>query len=827
MTIDTTALRAAVDLVAVVGSRLPLIQQGHEFKAPCPFHTENTPSFYVIPDKNFCHCFGCGWNGDAIEFIMDMDGVDFKTACQSLCNTDWKALPMALGLPKTRLPRQTWQSEKPPSHCDAPETFDTDRYGPAVNVWPYRDADGGILGYVARYHITRNGETQKITPTWSYGKTDGPLHWAMRRWNRPYPLYGLDRLAANLDKQVIIVEGEKTADAAQQLFPASVAITWPGGTQSVEHADWSPVYGRRVVVIPDADEPGREAARYIMALLSTNRCQVKWVDPEPTRPKGWDLADGLADHWTHVVALKWAHEQLQEYEPEAISVPGHSIKADTPAEQSPLQATPVPAPQEPLGHVEGNGSQPPKPKAQKSRRRAAVVDADTLPAEVVEPLPAAFSDDAIACKLAHDYGHDWRYVPAWKRWYNWSGTYWKEDEVLGIKTLVKKVCREVINYEQGVLLSEPAKRSITSSKTHHAVYSVATYTADFVTDPSQWDTDPWLLAMPDGVLELKLGQARPARREDYLTQCTTVSLGSDCPRWLAFMETVTGGDAELRDYLQRLAGYFLTGTTTEQMLAFLYGTGANGKSVFVDTLMAILGDYATTSETEMFMEAKYSQHPTGLAAIRNARLVVAQETGESRKWDEAKIKNFTSARSLKARFCGNDFFDFEPRFKLLFSGNYKPALRSVDQAIRRRVHIIPFTVTIHESERDPLLFEKLKAEHGGILRWMLDGCLAWQQRGLDVPAVVKAATDEYLEAEDAIGGWLEENCILAESEIVTAAECYRNYVKYCETNKEYPWSSKRLIQNLYTRGVVRCVAMGARCWKGIGLKPTVTQTREW
>lgn len=820
MSIDTTALRAAVDLVAVVGSRLPLTQRGHEFVALCPFHTENTESFYVIPDKNFCHCFGCGWAGDAIEFIMDMDGVGFKDACQSLCNTDWKALPMALGLPKTRVPRQVWQSEKPPAHCDAPETFDTDRYGPAVAVWPYRAADGSILGYVARYHVTRNGETQKVTPTWSYGKTDGALHWAMRRWNRPYPLYGLDKLAAKPDKQVIIVEGEKTADAAQTLFPASVAITWVGGTQSVEHADWSPVYGRTVIVIPDADEPGREAARYIMALLSANRCTVKWVDPEPSRPKGWDLADAIADHWVHAVALEWAQKHLKEYEPEARTIPDSQ---DAPIEE----ASSMPSNQEPPEATEPVQQQEPPKPVKKSRQRGKLVDADALPATVSEPLPPAFSDDALSCKLAKDVGLDWRYVPAWKAWYKWSGAHWKEDRKNGIRTLIQNVCREAVNYEQGALLSEAIKRSLTSSKTHNAIHTVATYNPTFVTEPDQWDTDPWLLAVPDVAVDLRSGEHRPSRREDYLTQCAAVAPDGECPIWLAFMEKVTAGDTELRDYLQRLSGYFLTGRTTEQMLAFLYGTGANGKSVFVDTLRCVMGDYATVSNAEMFMESKQDRHPTELADLKTARLVVAQETGEARRWDEAKIKDFTSAKILKARFMGGNFFSFEPRFKLLFTGNYKPSLRSVDPAIRRRVHIVPFTVTILETERDPLLFDKLKAEYPGILRWMLDGCLTWQERGLDAPACVRAATDEYLETEDAIGNWLEENCTLAAGEITPAGSVYRNYVEYCETNKEHPWSSKRLIQNLQTRGVDCCRSMGIRCWQGIGLKATVSQGREW
>ena len=836
MSIDTTALRAAVDLVSVVGSRLPLTKQGHEFKALCPFHEEATPSFYVIPDKNFCYCHGCGWDGDAIQFLMDMDGISFKDACKSLCEIDFKALPISAGIPQKREPRQLWQSEKPPAHCQEPETFDTVRYGPALKVWTYRNADGDVLGYVARYEIKLDDKVEKHTPTWSYGKTDGPLQWAMKRWTRPYPLYGLDRLAAKPTSQVIIVEGEKTADAAQVLFPASVAVTWVGGAQCPQHADWTPLYGRNVIVIPDADKDGREAARWIMALLATNHCQVKWIDPEPTRPKGWDLADGLADGWSHPVALQWAKDHLKTYAP------------TMPAEPPVTQATPMPNPPNNGGApvnvpVDPPASQEPvKPRKSRQKGNLALVGPPETPSgtppqppEPEEAVPPAFSDDAIAARCAVLHGNNWRNLAGTDRWLHWNGAYWETDDRKGSFALIRQVCREIVNYEQGALLSEPAKRGICSDRTVAAVRRMLSSDPTIATSRRDWNLDRWILATPAGTIDLKTGTLRPSRREDSQTFCTAVAPAEMAtPIWTAFLERVTDGNTELQDYLQRLVGYAMTGVTDEQMLAFFYGTGANGKSVFLNTVRALLCineelGYACGANVEIFSETKNEPHPTVYARLDKKRLVIALETEDGKRWSEAKIKAFTGGDLIQARKMCQDEYEYQPTFKLIFAGNHKPSLRSVDEAMRRRVHIVPWLVTIPEKERDHKLEDKLRAEWPGILQWMIAGCVAWQQQGLNAPEIVKAATDEYLEVEDALGDWLEENCQLGEQYETTVAEVYRNYLDYCEKIKEHPWSKKRMLANLQTRGIERTRSMGIRCWKGIGLKAGVSeaQGREW
>ena len=214
---------------------------------------------------------------------------------------------------------------------------------------------------------------------------------------------------------------------------------------------------------------------------------------------------------------------------------------------------------------------------------------------------------------------------------------------------------------------------------------------------------------------------------------------------------MSGGDSELQSFLQRMIGYSLTGSTREHALFFLYGTGANGKSVFLSTIAILLGDYAKTAPASSFTASSTEQHPTDLAGLRGARFVTAIETEDGARWAESKIKSLTGGDKIAARFMRCDFFEFIPEFKLIIAGNHKPGLRSVDEAMRRRLHLIPFTVTIPQDDRDPRLAEKLRAEFPGVLDWAIRGCLEWQQHGLNPPAIVLNATADYLAGEDAIG----------------------------------------------------------------------------
>ena len=352
-------------------------------------------------------------------------------------------------------------------------------------------------------------------------------------------------------------------------------------------------------------------------------------------------------------------------------------------------------------------------------------------------------EDAVALEFALVHAGLFRYVAAWNRWLRWDGQRWQFENTLAAFDEGRKLCRAAGNAK---------------AKTVAAVVALARTDRQLAATVDQWDANAWLLGTVAGVVESRTGAVRPASPDDYLTQITTVAPDGDCPVWRSFLDRITGGDHELVAYLQRVCGYALTGDTSEDALFFIYGTGANGTSVFLKTIAGILGDHHKTANVETFMVSRNERHPTDLADLRGARLVTAIETEEGRRWDEPKIKALTGGDRIKARFMRQDFFEYTPRFKLMIAGNHRSSIRTVDEAIRRRMNLIPFTVTIPKDERDLELANKLVAEWPGILAWMVQGCLAWQRDGLKPPAAVVSATEDYLESEDALGSFISECC---------------------------------------------------------------------
>jgi putative DNA primase/helicase len=266
--------------------------------------------------------------------------------------------------------------------------------------------------------------------------------------------------------------------------------------------------------------------------------------------------------------------------------------------------------------------------------------------------------------------------------------------------------------------------------------------------------------------------------------------------------------------------------TSEHALFFLYGTGANGKSVFVGTLAVILGDYAANAPMDTFMVAQGERHPTDMAGLRGARLVTSTETEQGRRWAESKLKALTGGDKISARFMRQDFFEFTPQFKLVVAGNHKPAIRNVDIAMRRRLHMVPFTVTIPDVRRDKALPQKLLAERDGILAWALAGCLEWQRVGLKPPASVVAATEEYFEAEDALGRWLDECCLTDHSLTDTTANLFAAWKAWADGAGEFTGSQKRFAENLVARNFEkwREPGTGQRGFRGLTLNDAARRT---
>jgi P4 family phage/plasmid primase-like protien len=366
------------------------------------------------------------------------------------------------------------------------------------------------------------------------------------------------------------------------------------------------------------------------------------------------------------------------------------------------------------------------------------------------------TEDAAATAFAREYGDSLRFCHHAGAWYQWTSAIWRREETRLAFSWTRQVARRLA----GAAGSDKAVIAAGRASFAAGVERFAQADRAFAVTSAAWDPDPWLLGTPGGTVDLRTGALTVARRESHITKATAVAPADEatCPTWLAFLAQATGGDEALVGFLRRWFGYCLTGITREHALLFLFGPGGNGKGVLLNTVAGILGTYATTAAMDAFTVSHGDKHSTDLAMLHGARLVMTTETEEGRAWAEARIKALTGGDPITARFMRRDNFTFTPAFKLTISGNHKPALRNVDDAARRRFNLVPF---LHKPERpDPTLPERLRREWPGILRWMVDGCLEWQQLGLVPPPSVKDATADYFAAQDVFGAWVAERCIL-------------------------------------------------------------------
>jgi putative DNA primase/helicase len=424
-------------------------------------------------------------------------------------------------------------------------------------------------------------------------------------------------------------------------------------------------------------------------------------------------------------------------------------------------------------------------------------------------LPAKGSEDEFAAEFSARHADRFRYVAKWGTWLLWDGGRWKFEDTLRAFDEARAVAREFAKTAND---PDIAKASVIS-----AIERLARADRRHAATVDIWDADPWPLNTPGGIVDLRTGAILLHDPAKYMTKITAVAPGGDCPLWRKFLNEITGGNAELQAFLQRIAGYALTGSIREHALFFFYGTGGNGKGVFLNTLTAILADYATVAPMETFVVTQGECHPTDLAGLRGRRLVTSQETERGRRWAEAKIKTLTGGDPISARFMRPDFFEYTPAFKLVIAGNHKPALSGVDEAIRRRFHLVPFTVTIAEPDRE--LPEKLRAEWPGILAWMIEGCLSWLANGLNPPDPVTAATATYLNEEDSLAQWIEECCITGKEQWGTGALLWQSWKGWTEANKEPPGTRKAFAEAIAAHGYAKDKSQGVRGYKGIDLKP--------
>lgn len=425
-------------------------------------------------------------------------------------------------------------------------------------------------------------------------------------------------------------------------------------------------------------------------------------------------------------------------------------------------------------------------------------DGGEPPRDDAPPIPIELTEDAITLAFTERHRDSLRFVAQWNKWFQWDGSRWVEDRTLDVFEKARSLCRQASRNAE----TKKEKAQIKSAKTVAAVERLARYDRIHATTASQWDSDPWLLGTPGGTVDLRTGEIRDAVPDEYITKQTAVTPDAtmECPQWLGVLHWAMAGDVDMVAFLQRMWGYVLTGITREHALFFPYGTGGNGKGTVVNTVTGIMGDYATVAPMETFTESKSDRHPTDLAMLRGARLVASQETERGRKWAESRVKALTGGDPITARFMRQDFFTFTPEFKLVIAANDKPAIASVDEAIRRRFHLIPFEQHIAPESRDEQLMDKLRGEWPGILAWMIEGTQLWLEQGLRPPEKVQAATEAYLDEQDSFGSWISEACKTGHREWGSTADLYESWATWARRSGEEAGTSKAFSSEMSKRG---------------------------
>ena len=446
-------------------------------------------------------------------------------------------------------------------------------------------------------------------------------------------------------------------------------------------------------------------------------------------------------------------------------------------------------------------------------------------AEVValKPEAAPLTELGNAERLVARHGSDLRYCHPWGRWLVWDGRRWQVDATAEIMRRAKETVRamygEAAQEDNAKRRSELASWALKCEREARvkSMVSLGRSEIGIPVQPDELDVDPWLLNVENGTIDLKTGELRPHRRDSLITKLAPVQYNPDatCPRWFAFLDQIMDGREDLIHFLQRAVGYSLTGDTSEQVMFILHGLGANGKTTLVTVVRTTFGDYAQTTRTEALLIRHQDSIPNDIARLQGVRMVTAVEAEAGRRLAESLVKQLTGGDPVAARFLHAEWFEFVPSFKLWFITNHRPRIIGTDDAIWRRIRLLPFSVTIPEKKRDPHLAEALCEESSGILAWAIRGCLEWQREGLGLPDEVKAATAAYRDDMDVLGGFLDECCVLSAAAETPSRDLRAVYVKWCEANGENPLSQRAFGGVLKERGLVSRKSRGIKVWEGI------------
>lgn len=593
-------------------------------------------------------------------------------------------------------------------------------------VYDYKDAAGVLVYQVVRFQ----GPTTK---DFKQRKPDG-------RGGFTWKLDGVARLPYRLpelvDRQAIyIVEGEKDVETLwAKGLPATCNSGGAGKWRDSETQAIKNIGVKRVIILPDNDGPGRKHADDIAKQMKANAIAFTIV-----------ALPGLS---THGDVSDWFANGHQVAELEELSAKPYIVQSE---------ATPLPT----------------------------GADHELKDLELIRSrMP-----DGQAKLFAEQFGHEFCFNFFRQTWMHYEPPCWRLDADKAVWRAALKFTHD----QQYAALALPAGAARTDAMAFSVkaetpivmkhLVEASTWNETFKDRGEMWDSDPWLLGVDNGVVDLRTGTLRPGDPSDRITmKCSVPYIASaECPRWWQFLTEIFGSDTELVEFVWRLCGYVLTGQTTERIVPMLYGRGANGKSVFLNVLSTILGDYAFTLPFSTMQFQKQDNIPNDLAALAGRRFVMMIEANEGLRLNEAKLKTLSGNDKISARFLHGEFFTFQPVAKFVLAMNHKPVAKDDSPGFWERIRLIPFLKTFPQGQRDEGLQAKLIAEGAGILKWAVDGCLRWQASGLTKPHAVMQATAEYQADSDQLAEFLTTFTEADPESSATAAELQKAYNSYAET----------------------------------------------
>lgn len=431
----------------------------------------------------------------------------------------------------------------------------------------------------------------------------------------------------------------------------------------------------------------------------------------------------------------------------------------------------------PTFRIVGDDEEPPTPEGEGG-------------APSTNPNDYDLTDTGNAELFAAVYAHKFRYDHRRGAWLDWRGHWWATDDVgearwtsKTIATLRLRAAAEIEDEKQRKVALKWAFTSQAKGR-RDALLDQASIEPALRTNGTEWDTDHFLLGVANGVVDLETGVLRPGHPRDRITMHSPIAFDPDAkaPRWERFLSEVFRDDRPIIEYVQRFAGYSLTGDISEHKLLICWGKGSNGKSTLLSTLAHIAGDYGYSMPFSTVEAQRNNGGPTNdLAALDGRRLVTASEVNEGQPLNEARIKALTGGDAITARFLNKEFFTFRPRAKFWLAVNHKPTIGDDSKGLWRRIDMVPFLASFEGAQVNKHLDRELLEEASGILAWMVRGCLDWRANGLGQPSAVVDATREYQRESDPLGAFLEQCCVKGQMQAVRGNVLYHAYLDWANT----------------------------------------------